>query len=290
MRVLIVGASGFVGSALMDAFAGQAIGTYFQHPKPGLLPLDIRDGQEVAKMVAEVRPAWIFVPAAQPHVDWCEDHPEESRDVNVQGPATVARVAHAHGARVLFFSTDYVFDGAAGPYSERAEPSPINVYGEQKLAAEGLVLAANPENLIVRVCGVYGCEWPPKNFVMTLLKRLRSGEEIRVPSDQWGTPTYVRDIARAVRCLVDAAQAGVWHVAAPDFLPRHEFARRVCAVFGLDPTRIQPTPTAALGQRARRPLRGGLQARRLEEFGFSCRDVDAGLQALAVEVQRQGLQ
>ncbi|GIW43244.1 MAG: NAD(P)-dependent oxidoreductase [Candidatus Binatia bacterium] len=285
MRILVIGASGFVGRALLEEFSGAAEGTYFQHPQAGLRFLDMRDADAVAKMLHEVRPSWVLLPAAQPHVDWCEEHREESREINVQGSANVARAAREAGARVVFFSSDYVFDGASGPYDEGAAPAPVNVYGRQKLEAEQQILEANPANVVVRVCGVYGYESPPKNFVMTLLRRLQGGETVRVPSDQWGTPTYVRDIARVVRGLVEKGEAGIWHVAGPDWLPRHEFAHRVCAFFGLDAQRIQPVPTAALQQKAPRPKRAGLVARRASEGLPSCRGIVEGLSALASELR-----
>lgn len=284
MKLLVVGASGFVGGFLMEAFGADAVGTYANRPRPGLLPLDLRDHSAVRRLIRELQPRWILLPAAQPHVDWCEDHEAESRAVNVAGVLALAEEARAVAARVLFFSTDYVFDGAAGPYHEEATPSPLNVYGRQKLAAEHGVLEAGRENIVVRVCGVYGCEEPPKNFVMTLLRRLRAGEAVRVPNDQWGTPTYVRDIARAVQRLVESGASGVWHVAGPDFLPRHEFAFRICRHFGLDSSLIAPTPTHALGQRAPRPLRAGLVAERIGQLGVHLRGVEEGLQAVREEL------
>lgn len=287
MRVLVIGASGFVGSALVEAFAGQAVGTYFQRPRPGLLPLDMRHPEAVRRVVSETESSCILVPAAQPHVDWCEDHEEESYDTNVRGPAVVAEVARTVGARVVFFSTDYVFDGTEGPYDETARPAPINVYGKHKLEAEQRVLGADPKNLVVRICGVYGYENPAKNFVMTLLRRLRAGEEVRVPCDQWGTPTYVRDIAATVRTLVEREASGVCHVAGPDYLPRHEFAQYVCTEFGLDRSQLHPLPTSALGQRARRPLHAGLRGRLMETWGIFCRGVVAGIGALAAEIEEK---
>ncbi len=285
MRAVVIGASGFVGSALMEVFSGEAVGTYFTKAKRDLRPLDMRDAAGVARLVEEVAPSWILVPAAQPHVDWCEDHEDESRDINVRGPAVVAKVAEKMGARVVFFSTDYVFDGEEGPYAESAKASPINVYGRHKLEAECRVLDSDAKNLVVRICGVYGYERPPKNFVMTLLERLRAGEEVKVPGDQWGTPTYVRDIATAVKLLVEREATGVWHVAAPDYLTRDAFARRVCVEFGLDAAQLRAVPTDLLGQRARRPLRGGLCSRRTEAFAIACRGVDEGLRALAKEIK-----
>lgn len=258
MRVLIVGASGFVGSALRAAYGAEAVGTYYSHPAAGLRLLDIRDQGAVRRLVDEARPEIIIHPAAQPHVDWCEDHVQESYDINVGGTCNVAEAARAAGARYVFFSTDYVFDGAAGPYREEAATGPLNVYGRHKLEAERAVAAIVPDHVIVRVCGVYGFEGQGKNFVMALLAKGKRGEPMNVPSDQWGTPTYADNLAAAVQELAQSTHRGVYHVVGPAYLDRVSFARLGCEVFGVDPGFLRPRTTAELGQRAPRPLRGGL--------------------------------
>jgi dTDP-4-dehydrorhamnose reductase len=260
MRTLIVGASGFIGSALQSVFGSDAVGTYCAHPVEGLRQLDMRYGAAVQRLVAEVRPALIIQPAAQPNVDRCEDHEQESYETNVAGTRNVAEAARANGALFVFFSTDYVFDGAAGPYTEDAPTNPLNVYGRHKLEAERLIAATLRDYLIVRVCGVYGFERQEKNFVMALLARARRGEPMNVPSDQWGTPTYADNLAAALKELALSGHRGVYHVVGPECLDRVSFARLVCDVFGIDAVFLRPRATAELGQRAPRPLRGGLQA------------------------------
>ena len=113
MQILIVGASGFVGSALRSVYGPDAVGTYCNHPTPGLRYLDVRDAGAVDQLLSEVRPDLVIHPAAQPNVDWCEDHVAESHAINVEGTRNVAAAARAHGARYVFFSTDYVFNGGA---------------------------------------------------------------------------------------------------------------------------------------------------------------------------------
>jgi dTDP-4-dehydrorhamnose reductase len=258
MRVLIVGASGFVGGALQSVYGADAVGTYCNHPVEGLHQLDMRDAAAVQRLLREIQPALIIHPAAQPHVDWCEDHVQESHDINVTGTRNVAAAARAVGARYVFFSTDYVFNGAAGPYREDATLDPPNVYGRHKLEAERLIADTLDDYLIVRVCNVYGVERQGKNFVMGLLAKGRQGEPMNVPSDQWGNPTYADNLAAAVRELAAASHRGVFHVVGPEHLDRVSFARLACRVFGLDPSFLRPRTTAELAQRARRPLRGGL--------------------------------
>jgi dTDP-4-dehydrorhamnose reductase len=260
MRTLIVGASGLVGRALHAAFP-DAIGTYFRNPAPRLEPLDITDGDAVHGLVGRVAPGLILLPAAQPNVDRCETDAAESVAVNVEGTRHVAEAAAAAGARLVFFSTDYVFDGRDGPYPPEAQPSPINVYGRHKLEAERLVRATVADHLIVRACGVYGYQADGKNFVMALVRLARAGERMRVPADQWGTPTLADNLAEAVRELALGGHRGIVHPVGPDYLTRIEFARLAAEVMGYAPSFLQPVATPDLRQAAARPLRGGVDNR-----------------------------
>jgi dTDP-4-dehydrorhamnose reductase len=260
MRTLIIGASGLVGSALRAVFP-DAVGTYFRNPGTALVPLDISDAAAVDALVADVAPGLVLLPAAQPNVDRCELEPAESERINVGGTRHVAAAAARVGARLVYFSTDYVFDGRAGPYAPDAATGPINVYGRHKLAAEGIVRAATPDHLIVRACGVYGYQPTGKNFVMALARLAAAAEPMRVPSDQWGTPTLAESIAEAVRELALAGHRGIVHPVGPDYLTRIDFARLAAEVFGYGSDFLQPVTTPELKQPAARPLRGGVDNR-----------------------------
>jgi dTDP-4-dehydrorhamnose reductase len=213
--------------------------------------------------VADTRPEWVFCPAGLTFVDYCEDHPDEAARVNSDAPAALARAAAGIGAGFVFYSSDYVFDGSAGPYSEDDAPNPLSVYGRSKLQGERAVLRASPRSLVVRTTGVYGPELQEKNFVYQLLRRLGASEPIRVPSDQVSTPTYNRDLAAASVALAEGEARGVYHVAGPQALDRHAFAVLAAGVFGLDAALVMAARTADLGQRARRPLQGGLRVDRV---------------------------
>ena len=260
MRTVVIGASGLVGGALRAVFP-DAIGTYFRSAVPGLEPLDITDAAAVRAFVRTAAPTLILLPAAQPHVDRCETESAESERVNVEGTRNVAEAAAEAGARLVFFSTDYVFDGTAGPYPIDATPNPINVYGRHKLAAERIVGETVPDHLIARACGVYGYQATGKNFVMALDRLARAGESMRVPSDQWGTPTLADNMAAAVRELALSSHRGIVHPVGPDYLSRIDFARLAAEVFGHDTGFLRPVTTPELNQPAARPLRGGVDNR-----------------------------
>lgn len=258
---LVIGASGLVGSALLRTLRRAGVssaGTYAGHATEGLRALDITRPEQVRECLDQVCPGAVFLAAALTHVDLCEEQRSEAFKINVEGPRIVAREASRLGARLIFYSSDYVFDGVAGPYDEEAQISPLSVYGETKAQAERLVLALAEDTLILRTTVVYGWRTASKNFAMQVFQKVRAGEIMTIPGDQWSNPTLVDYLAEASLELVELGASGIVHVAGRDLMPRAEFARALVRVYGGDPERVVPVATQTLGQPARRPLRGGL--------------------------------
>jgi dTDP-4-dehydrorhamnose reductase len=265
--VLIVGASGQVGHHLALAAERRGLswsGTFHANPRPGLRALDVRDAGAVARMVREAAPAYILVPAAATHVDCCELEAHSAYEVNVLGASHLVDAANEVGAVLVYFSSDYIFDGADGPYDELATANPISRYGVQKLSAEHAISQRSLEALIVRTTVVYGPEPQRKNFVYRLLEALRKGQEIAVPVDQAGTPTYAPALADAVFDLLAARARGVINVAGSELVTRDAFAREAASAFGEDPALVRSVLTRELRQAAPRPLKGGLSSDRAE--------------------------
>ncbi|HZZ83566.1 MAG TPA: SDR family oxidoreductase [Anaeromyxobacteraceae bacterium] len=287
-RILVIGASGQVGRACAEAFvrAGHEVaGTCASRPVAGLLRLDLLDAAAVRATLDAVRPDAVVLSAALTNVDRCEDEPRLAEALNAETPAVVAEVARARGARVVQLSTEYVFDGEAGPYSEGDAPRPLQVYGATKLAGERVVLAASPDNLAVRTTVVFGHDPGGKNFVMQLRDRLGRGERMRVPADQVSSPTYAPDLADAIVRLLERGAAGVVNVVGPEVMDRHAFAVLAARALGLDPSLLDPVPTSALGQRARRPLRVGLTIGLLRSL---CGEVMRPTQEALLDVAARG--
>ena len=285
MRALVIGGSGLVGSALLRAAGSDAVGTYRTRAVPGLLPLEAADASAVRRVIGDVKPDVILFPAAEPNVEWCEREPEEARARNL-GPLRVT-LEEGAGIALLAFSSDYVFDGADGPYVEQDARSPVSVYGRIKLELEDMVLASG--GTVVRTTTVFGLEdGEGKNFVQRLVGSLRRGERVRVPVDQVSTPTYADDLAAATIRLCQASLRGVWHVAGPDLVARSELARLVARTFGMEQELIDPLLTADLHQLARRPLRGGLLCERYAAtFGPAGRPLDEAIADLERRMRQQ---
>lgn len=262
MRALVVGASGQVGGGLMQALRArghEATGTYSGHAVPDAWPLDIRNTEAVEHAVHFVKPDWIFCPAAISHVDYCEEHPDETFALNRDAPLFLGRMAQRAGAVFVFYSSDYVFDGLGGPFGEGDEPRPLNVYGRSKLEAERAILAAIPRALVLRTSVVYGPEHQQKNFVYQIVRACREGRPFRPAVDQHASPTYGPDLASASVEACEKGLTGLYHMAGADTLDRWAFSRLIVETFALDGSHLTPAITAELTQKAARPLKGGLR-------------------------------
>jgi dTDP-4-dehydrorhamnose reductase len=274
VRALVIGASGQVGAALIAALRArghEAIGTYATRPAPeASFPLDLRDPAAVEHAIAFAKPDWIFCPAALSWVDYCEDHEAEALLLNRDAPLAAARLGRRLvGAGFVYYSSDYVFDGRAGPYDEDAPPRPLGAYGRSKLAGEQ-ALRELPRTLVLRTSVVYGPERQEKNFVYQMLRSFREGRPLRPARDQRASPTYNPDLAQASVELAEQERHGLFHVAGGAVLDRLEFTLLICRTFGLDAGRLRPALTAELGQKAARPLAGGLRVDRAQAL-VSCR-------------------
>ena len=255
-KIMVIGGTGLVGNALLRTWtalgAEVAAATYHCHPSGGFLQLDMQDESQVRALLKTHRPAVVAVPAANPFVDYCELHPEETRRVNVDGTLNIARACRDVGARMIFYSSDYVFDGLKGTYTEEDAPCPINEYGRQKAEAERGVLACDPRNLVLRTSGAYGWQWEPKNFVLQVRANLSQGKPMRVADVRYN-PTYVENLAEITAALVASGAGGIFHVVGAEEIVRDEFARLAARAFGLDESLIRTVPADEFKAPAARP-------------------------------------
>ena len=282
MRALIIGASGQVGGALASLCVRRRIEVYKADLSgQGNLLLDLSAPSTIAPAFEKARPDLVLLCSAMTNVDACEKDPAQSQKVNSEGPALVAEECRKTGAKLVYFSTEYVFDGKNGPYSEEAVPNPLSVYGRTKLEGEKAVLAL-PGGLSVRTTVVYGYDAASKNFVMQLIAAHKAGARMRVPADQYSNPTYAPELAAAVLDLAEKGASGVFNVVGPDWLNRHEFALKACEAFGFKPDFLEPRLTAELGQAAPRPLKAGLLTDKLAAaLGRRLPPVDESLKKIA---------
>jgi dTDP-4-dehydrorhamnose reductase len=270
MKVLVIGASGLVGRALVRASERSgfdAVSTSLSGQPGPSLHLDVRDADAVRATMARIEPEVIFLAVnTRGGVDACEAEPAQALSLNVDGTRQVAEATARQGARLVYYSSDYVFDGRRGPYSEGDEPCPVSVYGRTKLEAENLVHTLVLDHLIIRTTAVFGWERGSRNFAMQVWETLQAGRTLRVPSDQWCNPTLSDYLAEVSVRLVQMGATGTFHVVGGDRMPRSEMAKALARAMALDPELILAVPTAELNQKALRPLQGGLKTAKLQQF------------------------
>lgn len=266
-KCLVIGASGLVGEHLANSLIEmgiETITTYNTVRVPNAEQLDIRQASGVLALVKKIEPDIIFLPAALTNVDYCESHPEQSYRINIVGVKNVVDASNRIGAKLIYFSTDYIFDGIDGPYDEMAPANPVNEYGRQKLIAEHYISLFANNYLIIRTTVIYGWEQQGKNFVFRLINSLKQGDTVKVPEDQIGTPTYAPDLAHKAIKLANMNVKGVINITGKDCISRYEFARNVANTFNLSSGLIIPVSTSELKQLARRPLFAGLKTYKAE--------------------------
>jgi len=291
MRIAVTGASGLLGRELLRASlvrGHQAIAAVHTHPV--ILPnavepvqLDLLEPGSVARFVAQSRPDWIIHAAAMTDVDRCEQDQRVARLANVEATRHLLDAIRGTRIRVLFVSTDYVFDGQSGPCAENDRVSPINVYGRTKYEAERLIAAADPGHLIVRSASFVGVGGPERpTFIERMLDTMRLHPPLKVAVDQLSNATPVVDLATATIEMTERALTGLWHVAHPDVLSRYDLALRLATASQLPSSVCEPVPYATLSRPAARPLRGGLRVDRMQAtLATSFRSLESALADLA---------
>lgn len=265
MKILVIGSGGQVGGALCAAARalGHAVFCADVKTAGARFSIDLADDASVAGVFKEVKPELTVLCSAMTYVDGCEKDPDSARKLNAEAPGFVAGLCADHGSRLVYFSTEYVFDGRNGPYSETDPVSPVSVYGRTKLEGEQKVLARLKEALSVRTTVVYSYARGGNNFIMQLIDKGGRGEAMKVPVDQYSNPTYAPELADFVLELALSGKSGVYNVAGADRLNRFEFALKACVAFGFKKDFLAPVSTAELGQAAQRPLNAGLKMDKL---------------------------
>jgi dTDP-4-dehydrorhamnose reductase len=251
-RTLVIGAQGQLGSVLVQI--PNAVAT--THPKDS-----IEDEATVLALFDRWQPDLVFNCAAYNAVDAAESEEHEARLSNVQGPLNLARACQARGAKLVHFSTNYVFDGELDkPYLESDEPRPLNAYARSKLDGERAVLGANSEALVIRTAALYGNVGT--GFPDRILRQAQGGHALRVVGDQRVNPTYAADLAAAAVELA-AARSGIVHVVGGGCASWADFARAVLEESGIDAAVVDIT-TGEYPTAARRPLNGCLASEEVE--------------------------
>ncbi len=269
-KVLVTGSSGQLGSALIHRLQNdyEIAGTDLKKPefpsKNSFYCSDLTSGEDVGKLFQAVQPDVIVHAAAMTNVDGCEREPFLAESVNVGTLRNILTCARPSAAVVLI-STDYVFSGNNGPYSEDDRPDPASVYGRTKLMAETLLTQSDRRFCILRPNVLYGGDLnSPVSFVGWVYRSLQSGSQIRVVTDQVSNPTFLPDFCEVIAFVIENNVQGLYHFGSSNALSRFEFALQVALVFGLDDQLMSPILTSELNQDAPRPANSTMETGKIK--------------------------
>jgi dTDP-4-dehydrorhamnose reductase len=252
---------------------------------------ELGDAEALARAVTRASADVIVNAAAMTDVDGCERAPLKAFEANVQGVGTLARLARERGAHLVHVSTDYVFDGDAGPYAPEAVPNPRGVYALTKHMGEQAVrsLCEPGRWTIARTAVVYG--WPAagqKNFGSWLLDTLSKGQPVKLFADQWVSPSMALNVAEMLAELVTRRFDGIWHTCGAEVVDRVTFGHRLCEVFGFDPALISPSKMSDVKLLSPRPARSGLNVEKTRsELANAPWSLDASLERFLAEYRGQ---
>jgi dTDP-4-dehydrorhamnose reductase len=289
-KILLTGAKGFVGQSLarqikllpeFELLATSASDRYISGLEPvHHMQMEITSPKQVETVFKVFKPDVVIHCAALAQVDPCELDPDLCDRVNIGGTRLVAKNAEEAGAKFIYLSTDFVFDGMNGPYSEDDQPNPVNVYGWSKMQGEFITRSLKVPWAIVRTILVYGITpvMNRSNLVTWVRDSLISLKPIRVADDQFRMPTLVDDLADGIIRIIEKNKTGIYHLCGPEMKSVHDFAVQTARFFNLDESMISPVHSDSLNQPGQRPMSTGFVLdKAIEELDYCPRNLDQGL-------------
>jgi len=296
MKVLITGANGLLGQHLTKLLLDknyQVVATGRGESRLPFEPsgnysyqsMDIANAFDTYAVMNREKPDVVVHAAAMTQVDECELQPEQCDRINVQGTAQILTDAETFSSHFIYISTDFVFDGEKGNYSEEDETLPISLYGFTKLQAESMVQTSELPFAIVRTCLVYGnlLKGTRSNIVSWVKDSLEQGKTINVVSDQVRTPTYVGDLAKGIALIIEKKATGIYNISGKDWLTPYDIAIKTAHKYQLDAGKIVKVDASTFKQPGRRPLKTGFIIEKArQELGFEPITFDEGLNLMNV--------
>ncbi|MEQ9101340.1 MAG: SDR family oxidoreductase [Imperialibacter sp.] len=297
MSILITGANGLLGQKLVvllrekgEDFLATGRGAS-RIPLEGIRyqSMDITNAAETLKVITTEKPEVVIHTAAMTNVDQCETDKEGCWLQNVTAVENIVKACEASGAFLLHLSTDFIFDGEDGPYSEEAKANPVSYYGDSKLAAEKAVMAGKIDWAMARTVLVYGIafDMSRSNIILWVKKSLEDGKTINVVNDQWRTPTLAEDLAMGCYLIAKKKAKGVFNISGKDFMNPYQMAIATADYFGLDKSLINETDGSKFSQPAKRPPKTGFVLDKAKEvLGYNPHSFEEGIAVLAEQLKR----
>jgi len=294
MKVLVTGANGLLGQHLIKelldaghyviaAGKGECRLPFSHDYHLHYVKMDLREPFDVYHVFDEHHPDIVVHAGAMTQVDECEVNETRSFETNYGGTSSILVCCEETGCFLIYVSTDFVFDGEAGPYREEDETHPVNWYGKTKQMAEDIVIHARTPWAIVRTVLVYGKTrgGVRANIITWVKDKLEQGEKIKVVNDQFRTPTYVEDLVKGILLIIKKKARGIYHISGTDFLSPYQMAMKTAGYFGLNDKLIEEVDASLFSQHARRPPKTGFIIEKArKELGFEPLSFDQGLKKM----------
>ena len=282
-KVLIIGSNSLVGSTLYN-YAKDSFELYhtFYNKKinsENSTQVDlVKESQKILDLIEKIRPSFVIHTVGYPSVDFCEKNKDAVYFLHVTITEKIAQTCASVGAKLLYFSTDAVFDGKQDKkYVESDLTNPLSYYGKTKLAAEKVLMKSSSNNLVFRTTVIYG-QYTRSRFTNWVLDNLKQNKTVSAFTDQFNTPTLVDDLCKVMLCIPNLDLSGIYHATGKTCLSRYDFALKLARVFNYNEKLIIPTMSSKVNQVAPRPRNGCLDATRLEKaLGFEFSEIDRGL-------------
>jgi dTDP-4-dehydrorhamnose reductase len=292
MRILVTGASGLLGSKLVEILLRKGYAVYAGYnenkPKAGLpIKLDVSNEVDVERAFEISRPEVVVHAAALTDVDACELKKELAWSINVVGTRNIVKLSKKYSAFLIYISTDYVFKGDKGMYSEDDPTEPVNYYGYTKLMGEEEVRLLE-EHCVARTSVIYGSipAAGKVNFALLVVDKLRKGEKVRALTDQWNSPTLNVNLAEMIVEIVERRLLGTFHLAGATRISRYDFARLIARKFNLDERLIQPITSNEISWIAQRPRDSSLNVEKASRtLKIKPLDIHRSLEILRSELE-----
>lgn len=296
-KVLLTGANGLLGQAVISIFSRESdfdvIATsiepelYVEAGNYRYEQLDVTVKESVKKAVKKHNPDVIVNCAAFTDVDKCETERELCWKLNVDAVKNLIISSRISDSKVIHISTDYIFDGKNGPYTEDSTPNPVSFYGRSKLASENALTTSGIDYVILRTIVLYGIGNKVKsNFALWLINNLSMNKPVNIVTDQIGNTTVSDDLAYGILKCAEQDAYGIYNIAGKDIISRLDFTYNLCDIFGFDKSLVTSILTSDLNQPAPRPLKSGLITLKAEtELGFKPMDSKEGLQLLKYQMR-----
>lgn len=266
-RILIVGSNGMLGQSVVNLLNEQeiyevqlaSVENFSYFDKFPYSQLDVSSKKQVKKLLLDFYPDFVINLAAFTNVDESETDRETCWNINVNAIEYLAKYCVPTNSHLIHISSDYVFDGKNGPYSEKDLPNPISYYGRSKLAGENIIKKFNIPSTIVRTNVLFGAtKFGRPDFVKWIVDSLNDNKEIRIVTDQINNPTFLGDIAWAIKKIFDTGKTGIYNIGGAELMSRFEFTKKISEYFKLNFNLVKPIVTEELNQPAKRPLNSGL--------------------------------